>query len=128
VTYGFPFVDVASGGSVRGMIEGLESVLGMVPSDVKIIPGHGPLSTPVDVRNFINMLKETRAVVADAAQRGKTLEEMKKDRLLAKYEDLGKGFIKTDAWIELLHAELTQKKASQYQSHGHRAEAPVARE
>ena len=127
VTYGFPFVDVASGGSVRGMIEGLETVLAMVPPDVKVIPGHGPISTPADVRNFIVMLKDTRALVADAAQRGKSLDEMKKDRLLAKYEDLGNGFIKTDAWIELLHAELTQKTTSQYQSHGHRAEASAPR-
>jgi cyclase len=127
VTYGFPFVDVASGGSVGGMITGLERVLDMVPADVKIIPGHGPLSTPAEVRKFLDMLKETRALVAHAAQQGETLDQMKKERLLAKYDDLSKGFIKTDAWIELLYAEVTHKKtaAMPYQNHGHRDEAPV---
>ena len=46
---------------------------------------------------------------------------MKQDHLLAKYEDLGKGFIKTEAWIDLLYAEATQKggAAGGYQNHGH---------
>ena len=108
VTYGFPFVDVKSGGSVSGMIAGLENVLKLLPRDVKIIPGHGPLSGPADVQKFIDMLKDTRALVAAAAKEGKSVDEMKKDHLLAKYEDLGKAFIKTDAWIELLFSEITK--------------------
>src|SRR5664280_343668 len=57
VTYDFPFVDVRSGGSVSGMIAGVEKVLSMTPPDAKIIPGHGPLATPADVRKFVQMLK-----------------------------------------------------------------------
>jgi glyoxylase-like metal-dependent hydrolase (beta-lactamase superfamily II) len=121
VTYGFPFIDVQSGGSVSGMIAGLEHVLTMIPQDAKIIPGHGPISTPADVDKFVGMLKETRALVAKAAQEGKTTEQMKNEHILAKYEDLGKGFIKTGAWIDLLYADIQQKstKAGAYQQHGH---------
>src|SRR5947209_1442671 len=45
VTYGFPFIDLASGGSARGMIAACEKVIESVPSDAKVIPGHGGLST-----------------------------------------------------------------------------------
>src|SRR5512141_989802 len=48
VTYGFPFVDVRSGGSVSGVIAGVEKVLGMTPPDVKVIPGHGAVCTTDD--------------------------------------------------------------------------------
>jgi cyclase len=121
VTYGFPFVDARSGGSVGGMIAGIEQVLGMVPPDVKIIPGHGPLSTTQDMRKFMEMLRETRTLVAQAAGQGKTAEQMKSDHLLAKYEELGAGFIKTENWIDLLYAEVTTKPATAggYQNHGH---------
>jgi cyclase len=121
VTYGFPFVDVRSGGSVSGMIAGVEKALSLAPPNVKIIPGHGPLSTPDDVRKFVQMLKDTRDLVAKAASQGKSADHMKQEHLLAKYEDLGKGFIKTDAWIDLLFAEVTQKAAASpdYQNHGH---------
>ena len=121
VTYGFPFVDVAAGGSVSGMIAGCEKVLSMVPADVKVIPGHGPLSTPPDVRKFLDMLKDTRAIVAAAVQKGQTPQQMKDAHILAKYDDLGKGFIKTDQWIDVLYADITHKNlgALRYINHGH---------
>jgi glyoxylase-like metal-dependent hydrolase (beta-lactamase superfamily II) len=128
VTYGFPFVDVANGGTVGGMIAAVEKVLGMVPADVKVIPGHGPLSTPADVRRFVDMLKDTRALVEQAVRQGKTPAQMKQDRLLAKYEDLGKGFIKPDAWIDTLYAEIVPKPTGlrNYQNHGHAGETGAA--
>jgi cyclase len=121
VTYGFPFVDVRNGGSISGMIAGVEKVLTMVPEDVKIIPGHGPISAPADVRKFVDMLKETRSLVAKAASEGKSADQMKNDHVLAKYEDFGKGFIKTDAWIDQLLADVQQNPAAApaYQAHGH---------
>ena len=121
VTYGFPFIDVKSGGSASGMIAGLERALTLIPQDAKIIPGHGPISSPADVRKFVDMLKETRALVAKASADGKTADEMKSDHILAKYEDLGKGFIKTDAWIDLMLADIQKNPAMApgYQAHGH---------
>ena len=124
VTYGFPFVDVHNGGSVSGMIAGCEKVLAMTAPDVKFIPGHGPISTSADLRKYVNMLKETRALVAQAAKEGKSLDDMKKARLLVKYEDLGKGFIKVDGWLDVLHADLQPKPSADatYQKHGHEDE------
>jgi glyoxylase-like metal-dependent hydrolase (beta-lactamase superfamily II) len=109
VTYGFPFVDTQNGGSVSGMIAGVEKVLGMIPPDAKIIPGHGNISTPDDLRKFVQMLKDTRALVADAVKQGKTLQQIKEAKPLAKYADKGKGFIKADGWIEVLYADVTAK-------------------
>jgi glyoxylase-like metal-dependent hydrolase (beta-lactamase superfamily II) len=124
VTYGFPFVDVRNGGSISGMIAGVEKVLSMVPPDVKIIPGHGPISAPADVQKFVDMLKDTRALVAKAASEGKSADQMKSDHVLANYENLGKGFIKTDAWIDLLLADIQKNPnaAPGYQAHGHAGE------
>ncbi len=106
VTYGFPFVDVKSGGSISGMIAGDEKVLGMLQPDTKIIPGHGPLSTPAELRKFIDMLKETRAIVADGMKQGKTVQQLKDEHVLAKFDNLGTGFIKTDAWIDTLYNDV----------------------
>jgi len=42
-------------------------------------------------------------VAGGAGQRNKAnVDDMKSQHLLEKYEDLGKAFIKTDAWIDLL--------------------------
>jgi len=121
VTHGFPFVDVGNGGSVSGMIAGVEKVLNMIPEDTKVIPGHGPLSMPSDVRKYVSMLKETRALVAEYVKQNKAPAQMKEEHLLAKYEQFGKGFIKTDAWIDILYADVTADKsgAPGYENHGH---------
>jgi cyclase len=125
VTYGFPFVDVEHGGSVSGLVAGDEKVLSMVPADAKFIPGHGALCTADDVRKFLTMIKETRAIVADGLRKKLTPEQMKQQKILAKYEQQNsQGFIKTDDWIDILIADLTQKKAGTgYHNHGHADEA-----
>lgn len=121
VTYGFPFVDMENGGSVSGLLAANEKVLSMVPADAKFIPGHGPLCTADDVRKFINMIKETRAIVADALRKKMTPEQMKAQKILARYEtEYSKGFIKADNWIDFLYADITQKKSgTRYHNHGH---------
>ena len=53
VRYGCPYIDVASGGSVQGMIAAMDKAT-MLPPDVKVIPGHGDLSNLDDVRNFVD--------------------------------------------------------------------------
>jgi cyclase len=123
VTYGFPFVDVANGGSVSGLAAGCEQVLGLVPPDAKFIPGHGPISTASDVRAFVQMVRDTRAVVEAEVRQGRTLEQIKSAGVLAKWDALGKGFIKTDHWIETLYADITKKTGEVgYRNHGHAGE------
>ncbi|HET7711327.1 MAG TPA: MBL fold metallo-hydrolase, partial [Thermoanaerobaculia bacterium] len=101
----FPFVDQENGGSVKGLIANIEKVLATVPDDAKIIPGHGALSDKAGLRRFHLMLKETQAAVARAVRQKKSLDAMKKEKILAVWEDMGKGHIKTDAWIETLYRE-----------------------
>jgi glyoxylase-like metal-dependent hydrolase (beta-lactamase superfamily II) len=110
VTYGFPFVDLESGGSVAGIIDAVEKVMSTAPPDAKIIPGHGPLSTVADMKPFLDMMKETRARVQAAMKQGKTLEQMQKEKILAGYEKWNGDFISTDKWIETIYHDLTDKK------------------
>jgi glyoxylase-like metal-dependent hydrolase (beta-lactamase superfamily II) len=108
VRYGFPFIDVLSGGSVQGMIDALEKASAQLPADVKVIPGHGALSNLDDVRAFVKMLKETSAVVQSAINAHKTLDQMKQEKILAAWDSKWSGdFIKTDAWIETVYNSLT---------------------
>jgi glyoxylase-like metal-dependent hydrolase (beta-lactamase superfamily II) len=107
VTYGFPFIDLASGGSVKGLIANLERVIPQIPAGAKIIPGHGDVSTIEDVKRFLATLKEVVGVIEAAVKKGKTPAAMKKEKILAKWEPTwGQGFIKADAFIELVSQEL----------------------
>src|ERR1700730_1029715 len=91
--YGFPFIDVTSGGSVNGMIDAVEKVISQLPPDVKVIPGHGPVSSLDDMRVYVNMLKETREVVQNALRQDKTLDQMKQARILDPWKKYSGDFI-----------------------------------
>ncbi|HKP13236.1 MAG TPA: MBL fold metallo-hydrolase [Blastocatellia bacterium] len=117
VTYGFPFIDLAGGGSVEGMIVAAEHVIAGLPADVKVIPGHGAVSNLDDVRRFVAMLKETRGVVADAVKAGKPLDQMKGEKILAAWADWSGDFISADAFIETLYNDLTGKKGGDFIKH-----------
>lgn len=106
VTYGLPFVDVAGGGSVTGMVQNDEEAMAALPDDVKVIPGHGPVSNKADVKKFTDMLHDCIGLVQAAMKKKMSLDQMKKVNVLAKYEDKGKGFIKTNDFIELIYNEL----------------------
>lgn len=111
VRYGFPFIDVASGGSVQGMIAAMEKATAVLPADVKVIPGHGDLSNLDDVRAFTKMLKETSGVVEKGIAEKKTLEQMKKEKVLAPWAAKWNGeFVNEDSFIETLYNSLTGKK------------------
>ena len=110
VTYGFPFVDLESGGSVEGMIAAVEKVIATAPAGAKIIPGHGALATVADMKPYLQMLKDTLAKVQAGMQQGKSLEQLQKEKVLAGYEKWSGDFISTDKWIETIYHDLTDKK------------------
>jgi cyclase len=117
VTYGFPFIDVDSGGSIDGMIDGVEKVIAQVPPDVKVIPGHGSLSNLDDVRAYLKMLKETREVVATALKNHQTLAQMKQAKLLDPWKKYSGDFINQDVFLETLYNSLTGQPNGKFIKH-----------
>lgn len=116
VTYGFPFIDVESGGSINGMIDAVEKVIAQLPADVKVIPGHGPVSNLDDVRAYLAMLKGTRDVVQKALKDGKTLDQMKQAKLLDPWKKYS-GDVSEDAFVETLYNSLTGQKTGKFIKH-----------
>ena len=99
----FPFVDLENGGDVLQLAKNIEEILGKLPPDVKLIPGHGPISTAGDLKNYHRMLVETTNIVRQRMSAGKTLEQIKAEGLPEEWKPWGTGFIKTDAWIEEIY-------------------------
>jgi 7-cyano-7-deazaguanine synthase in queuosine biosynthesis len=60
-----------------------------------------------DYEKFTDMLRDCIALVQAATKQGQSLAQMKQQNVLAKYEELGKGFVKTADFIELIYKELS---------------------
>jgi cyclase len=112
VTYGFPFIDLNAGGSVAGIMAACESAISQLPPNVKVIPGHGPVSTLDDMRRFVTMLKETRSAVEKGMKAGKTLDQLQKEKVLEPWKQFAGPFISADLFIETLYNDLSGRKTA----------------
>jgi cyclase len=105
----FPGIDFDNDGTggPQGQIAAAEYILANLPEDVKIIPGHGDLASKKDLRIHLAILKETSAAVQAGIDQGKTLDQMKQERVLDKWAYLEKnGGIKTDVYLDRLYRAL----------------------
>jgi len=62
---------------------------------------------------YLALLKATSAVVQAGIDQGKRLDQLKQEKVLAKWESLEKnGGMKSDAYLERLYKSLTKKSDS----------------
>ncbi|WP_437827150.1 MBL fold metallo-hydrolase [Sorangium sp. So ce1153] len=110
VTYGFPFVDLVSGGSVKGLIAAIDRMVKELPADVKVIPGHGKVSGVEDMKKLSATLKDCVRLIEAEVKKKRTLKQIQEAKVLAKYDELGKGFVSADAFVEVVFKELTHQQ------------------
>ncbi|HVG29307.1 MAG TPA: MBL fold metallo-hydrolase [Pyrinomonadaceae bacterium] len=113
----FPFVDIGNGGDVLGLTKNVGDIIAQVPADVKLIPGHGPLSALDDLKSYHRMLLATTDIVRKQIAAGKTLEQIKAAGLPDEWKAWGSGFINTERWLETVHRSLTNQKGAQDTTH-----------
>ena len=103
----FPFVDVWSGGTFDGYIEGLGTLYELADDETRIIPGHGPEATRADIKALRDMMVGAVAAV-EGEMAGKTLEEVQAAKPLAPWsEDWGWSFIDADTFTALIYQDLS---------------------
>jgi len=116
----FPFVDLESGGSVQGLIKNIADIIPKLPPDVKLIPGHGPISTVDDLKAYHRMLVTTTDIVQQKMKAKKSLDQIKKEGLPEEWKSWGTGFIKTDLWLEIVYRSYSGQTANAPKNtHGH---------
>jgi cyclase len=92
LTTGYPVIDLQKGGSVQGLIAGLNRILDLaIPKHEQeggtmIIPGHGRLCDEADVVEYRDMVTIIRDRVQATIKKGMTLEQVKAARLTADYD------------------------------------------
>jgi len=72
----YPNIDFLYGGSIDGMIRGVDELLKFAKDDTKIVPGHGPVGTKAMMRDYRQMLMEARDRIQKLKAAGKTEDEV----------------------------------------------------
>ena len=73
---GYPYADLASGGSLAGILEGLSEIVDRAGPATRIIPGHGPIVDRNAVLAQRDLILAVRGKVQKLVEQGKTLDEI----------------------------------------------------
>ena len=114
----YPFIDLARGGSVQGIIDALNHIIDLtVPAKYQeggtyVIPGHGRLCEEADVVEYRDMVTIIRDRIQDLIKKGRTLEQVKAARPTLDYDTqygAKTGFGTPDMFIESVYKSLGGK-------------------
>ena len=97
---GYPRFDAGRGGSIDGVIEGLNRIVEIaIPGENQeggtvIIPGRGRLADETDVANYRDMVTIVRDRIRDMVKKGATIDEVRRTRPTSDYD----GIYATAEW------------------------------
>lgn len=78
----YPYIDVASGGSIDGMIAATSYIIAVSNAHTAIVPGHGPVTDRDGVISYRAMLQTARDRISKAKASGMTEDQVAKSNLL----------------------------------------------
>ena len=114
----YPIIDLKNGGSLQGVLEGLNRLRQMaIPADhmeggTMIIPGHGRLCDVADLDIYHQMVTIVRDRLQNMINSGMTLEQVKAARPTRDYDPIygsNTGNWTTDMFIEAAYKSLSKK-------------------
>ncbi|MBI2186615.1 MAG: hypothetical protein HYU37_05750 [Acidobacteria bacterium] len=92
LTTTYPVIDVERGGTINGVIDGLNRILDLAIPEFRteggtlVIPGHGRISDSADVAYYRDMVTIVRDRIQAMVEKGMTLEQVKAARPTADYD------------------------------------------
>jgi glyoxylase-like metal-dependent hydrolase (beta-lactamase superfamily II) len=105
----YPFIDLDSGGDVRGVIAACDLAMELADDRTKIIPGHGPLADRGDLKAFRDMLAGVVDAVVPLVAAGKSLEEVKETDPLAPFNEVwAEGGPAPDMFLAIVYRSLSE--------------------
>lgn len=119
LTTSYPVIDLANGGGVQGVIDGLNHLLDLaVPKHAQeggtyIISGHGRIADEADLLEYRDMVTIVRDRIKDAIERGRTLDQVKAERPTIDYDrhyGSQAGPWTTAMFVEAIYKDLSQKR------------------
>ncbi|HEY5565986.1 MAG TPA: hypothetical protein VIM81_01910 [Gammaproteobacteria bacterium] len=118
VSYPFIDIDIDGGGSVQGVIDGLNHILDLAVAEYRsqggtwIIPSHGRLADTADVASYRNMITMIRDRVRQMIDDGMTLEQVIAARPTLDFDGRygsTQGAWTTDMFVEAVYESLARR-------------------
>lgn len=103
----YPLIDLSSGGTINGMIRGVDQVLELADDQTRIVPGHGPLGNKAALQVYRGMLVNVANRVEKLKALGYTVQQAVAAKPTADLDAAwGKGSIRPDTFVALVYDSL----------------------
>jgi glyoxylase-like metal-dependent hydrolase (beta-lactamase superfamily II) len=110
----YPIIDLASGGSIDGLILSVDRILAQTDEQTKIVPGHGPVATRADLQAYRDMLVQVRQRIKVLITAGKTMDEAVAAAPTKDFDaKWGSGYVTPDVFTKIVFSSLIKSSASQ---------------
>jgi len=107
---GYPNIDRANGGSLPGMLAGLNKIIELAGPSTKILPGHGAIVDKAAVASHRDMIIGVRDKVAPMVKKGMTVEQVTAAKPTSDYDaKMGDTGTTGARFVGQLYAELGGK-------------------
>src|SRR5262245_5474506 len=83
---GYPNIDRANGGSLNGMVAGLNKIIELSGPSTRILPGHGPIVDRAAVAAHRDLITAMRDKVAPMVKKGMTLDQVTAAKTTADFD------------------------------------------
>ena len=107
--YRYPFIDVESGGSVKGVLRAIDVMLPLMDDNTKVIPGHGGLSSRKDVLAYRKMVSTAISKIEPMVKSGRSLQQVIDAKPLREFDEEWGKFRKPEAFVEIVYNGLRKK-------------------
>jgi cyclase len=106
--YGYPFIDLNNGGTLKGMLEGLDATMKSADANTRLIPGHGTIIKRDDIIPYRDMVVAVTDKVQQMIAQGRSLEEVLAAKVTAPYDAKTAGGTDTSAvrFVTAVYQEL----------------------
>jgi glyoxylase-like metal-dependent hydrolase (beta-lactamase superfamily II) len=103
----YPLIDLSSGGSINGMIRGVDQVIELADDRTKIVPGHGPLGNKTQLQAYREMLVNVANRVEKLKAEGNSVQQAIAAKPTADLDAAwAKGSIKPDTFVAIIYNSL----------------------
>jgi cyclase len=104
---GYPNIDRANGGTLKGMLESMERFIALAGPATKVSPGHGAITDRAGLVAHRDMIVTVRDRVAKAIAEGKTVEQIVASKPTGDLDEkTGNAMASADRFVQQLYAEL----------------------
>jgi cyclase len=84
--FGYPFIDINNGGSLRGMLEALDATMKVARPDTRLVPGHGTIIKRTDLIPYRDMIFAIQGKVQQLIAQGRSLQDVLAAHVTAPYD------------------------------------------